>query len=139
MKGGIGLRRKISAFDHYLSYFYLLRLKEKNVKSDACWRTLRPYKFRKLQHSTRIVKKSSNSKQIIQILQPIISIFFRRICIWFIFYNTFIFYDLIVNFVYILFHIFQECSKIQRQRNIILLKQNQKYYEILTIYECVKK
>ena len=34
--------------------------------------------------------------------------------------------------------IFQECSKIQRQRNLFK-KQNQKYYEILTIYECVEK
>ena len=37
------------------------------------------------------------------------------------------------------FYIFQEFSKIKRQRNIIFKKQNQKYYEILTIYECVEK
>ena len=32
MKGCIGLRRKIIAFDRYKSYFYLLRHKEKIVK-----------------------------------------------------------------------------------------------------------
>ena len=34
------------------------------------WRTQCPYKFRKIQHSTRIVKYQFNSKKIIQILQP---------------------------------------------------------------------
>ena len=50
--------------------------KEKIVKNGSYWRTQRPYKFRKLQHSTRIVKNQFNSKQIIQILQTVVIDYF---------------------------------------------------------------
>ena len=58
MKGGIGLRRKISA----LIAINLISIcscvyKEKIVKNDLYRRTKRPYKVKKLQ-STRIVKNS---------------------------------------------------------------------------------
>ena len=49
------------------------------VLNDLKRRTQRPYKFGKLQYLTRIVKNQLNSKHIIQILQPIIIDFFRRI------------------------------------------------------------
>ena len=59
----------------------------------------------------------------------------------------FIFYDVKVNFKTFIpgsrifdneddILIFQECSKIQRRREIIFKK---KYYETSTIYECVEK
>ena len=35
--------------------------------------------------------------------------------------------------------IFHECSNVQRQRNNILKKQNQKYYEILTYIQMRRK
>ena len=38
-----------------------------------------------------------------------------------------------------IFHIFQECSKIKSQQNIIFKKQKHKYYEIETIYGFVEK
>jgi len=47
------------------------------------------HKFRNLQYSTRILKNPFNSKQIIQILQPINIDFFRRIRIKLIFHNIF--------------------------------------------------
>ena len=50
--------------------------KENFVENDLYWRTLRPCKFRKFQHSTRIVKNQFIFKQIIQISQT--SIIFRR-------------------------------------------------------------
>ena len=46
--------------------------KEKIVKNNSYRGTYRPYKLRKLQNLTRIVKNKLNSKQIIQILQSII-------------------------------------------------------------------
>ena len=39
MSGGKGLRRKIIDGDHYLFYFYLLRLKGKIVKNNLYQRT----------------------------------------------------------------------------------------------------
>ena len=64
-----------------------------------------------------------------------------RVISWY-FIIFFICHDLTVNFKNIYscfedfwswrrhFHIFQECSRIQRQRNIIFKKTKQKYYEI---------
>ena len=66
MKGGLGLRRKISAFDRYSFTSICCVYKEKIVKKYSYRRTQRPYKFGKLQHLTRIVKKNQfNSEQII--------------------------------------------------------------------------
>ena len=50
--------------------------KEKIDKNYSCRRTQNPYKFRKLQYSSRIIKNQFNSKQIIQILQRDIYNFF---------------------------------------------------------------
>ena len=47
--------------------------KEKIVINDSYRRTLHPYKFWKLQYSALIVKNQFNSKQIIQLLQPLIA------------------------------------------------------------------
>ena len=62
---------------------------EKIVKNDLTWRTYCPYKFRKLQYTTLIVKNQFNFKQIIQILQPIVIDYFLRIRISLIFHNIF--------------------------------------------------
>ena len=44
--------------------------KEKIVKNESCWRTYRPSKFRKLQHSNRIVENQLYSQTFIfQMLQ----------------------------------------------------------------------
>ena len=50
--------------------------KEKIVKNDLYRKTPFPYKFRKYQHSTRIVTNQFNSKQIIQILQTAVIDYF---------------------------------------------------------------
>ena len=73
MKEGIGLRQKIVDGDCYYNLTSICCVyKENFFKNDTYRRTLRPYKFRKLQYSTQIVKTQFNSKQIIQTLQPII-------------------------------------------------------------------
>ena len=77
---------------------HLTSIKERIVKNVLYRRTLRPFKFRKLLNSTRIVKNQFNSKQIIPILQPKIINFFRRIHIWLIFHNIFICYNPKVTF-----------------------------------------
>ena len=54
----------------------------------------RPYKCKKLQHSTRIVKNQINSKQIVQLLQPIVIDAF--VFSWY--FIIFSFHDLRVTF-----------------------------------------
>ena len=67
MKRVIGFRRKIMDFIATNLTSIGCVYKEKIVKNDSQRRTQRPYKFGKMQHSTRIVKNLFNSKQIIQI------------------------------------------------------------------------
>ena len=120
---------------------------KKIVKNDSQRRTQRPYKFGKMQRSTRIVYTNQfNSKQIIQILETVVIDYFST---HLTFHNILIFFK--NNFRWRL--IFEHSWKIWKCRlhyqkswkgiNVFKsnsqIMKNTKYYEISTIYECVSK
>ena len=90
MKEGLGLRRKISAFDLYLSYFLLLcdvSISRKLLKTTHTEERSIHTNSENCNNQQGSPKNLFNSKQIIQILRPIIIDFFRRIRIRLIFHN----------------------------------------------------
>jgi len=68
MRGGIKIKHFLLLLTLLLSVAYIRRILLKTTYTQE----RRPYKLRKLQHSTLIINNQFNSKQIIQILQSII-------------------------------------------------------------------
>ena len=121
-------------------------IRKKLVKNDSHRRNTNSNKFRKLQYSTRIVRNQFNSDITINGHR----LFFDALVFSWYFIMFLIFYDLLLLKTFIpvsrifdkeddIYIFSRNVRKSSASENYLKIKQNQKYCEILTIYECVEK